>query len=106
MTRLKIVPGACGMDCTVCAGSEDGQMVSVSVDSPCPAISGMMQAIGNELDAYEVCLCRPGTGPLYDYARENFPAHCACPVIAGITKCIEAECGLALPRPVHMEFII
>ena len=29
-------------------------------------------------------------------AAAHFPVHAACPVIAGITKCAEAECDLAL----------
>ena len=65
----------------------------------------MMETLGNEFDAYEICLARPGSGPLYAYASEHFPVHCGCPVIAGITKCAEAECRLALKKDAEIQFI-
>ncbi len=51
-----------------------------------------------------VCLTKPGTGPFYTYAAEHFPVHAACPVIAGITKCAEAECDLALRQDAGIFF--
>ena len=56
-------------------------------------------------DAYELCLTKPGDGPLYGWAAEHFPVHAACPVIAGILKCAEAECRLALPRDAAVRFL-
>jgi len=64
-----------------------------------------METLGDTFDAYEVCLVTPGTGPLYEYAREHFPVHAACPVIAGITKCMEAECRLALKSDASISFV-
>ncbi len=64
----------------------------------------MMEALGCEFDAFEVCLAKPGAGPFYEYAAKNLPGHAACPTIAGITKCIEAECKLALPKNVYITF--
>ena len=37
-------------------------------------------------------------------AAEHFPFHAACPVIAGITKCAEAECALALRQDAGIFF--
>jgi hypothetical protein len=65
----------------------------------------MMESLGNTFDAYALCFSKPGTGELYEYAAENFPGHAGCPVIAGIAKCVEAECGLALPRDVAITFV-
>ena len=104
MTKVIIEPGICGFTATVTAESEDQEEVTLQVSSGCKAIQGMMAALGNTFDAYELCLAKPGTNPLYEYASENFPVHAACPVIAGITKCAEAECHLALKRNVSITF--
>ena len=104
MTKVIIEPGICGFTATVTAESEDQEEVTLQVSSGCKAIQGMMAALGNTFDAYELCLAKPGANPLYEYASENFPVHAACPVIAGITKCAEAECHLALKRNVSITF--
>lgn len=104
MTKVKINPGVCGMICTVSAQSDDGETVNVEWQSDCPALKNMLKELGTEFNAYEVCLKKPGAGPLYEYAREHFPVHCACPTVAGIIKCVEAECKLALPRDSSITF--
>ncbi len=104
MTKVKIDPGACGLITHVEAKSEDGMEVTVSVVSDCENIKKMMDALGDTFDPYEVCLKKPGAGPLYEYAGQNMPGHAACPVIAGIIKCIEVECKLALPKNVQISF--
>lgn len=105
MTKVSINPGVCGFITSVTASSEDQQEVEVKVASGCEAVRKMMEEVGSTLDGYELCLVKPGCGPLYEYASEHFPVHCACPVIAGITKCVEAECGLALKRDCDIRFI-
>ena len=105
MKKVVIDAGICGFITTVSADSEDGREVALTVQSDCEHITKMMAAAGDTFDAFALCLTRPGTGVLYEYAAGNFPAHAACPVIAGITKCAEAECGLALPRDAHITFV-
>lgn len=105
MTRVKIEPGICGFDATVTAESADQMEVTLRVDGGCEAVQKMMQTLGGTFDAYELCLTRPGSGPLYDYALAHFPVHAACPVIAGITKCAEAECRLALKKNASIVFL-
>ena len=105
MTKVKIEPGICKFTTTVTADSEDGQEVKIRVSSGCKAVMQMMVALGDTFDAYELCLVKPGRGPLFDYASQNFPVHVGCPVIAGITKCAEAECGLALKCNASIEFV-
>ena len=63
------------------------------------------QVLGDTFDAYEVCLVKPGEGPFFEYAKTNFPVHAGCPILAGITKCIEAEQQLALKKDASIEFI-
>ena len=105
MTKLSLHPGVCGFTALISADSEDGMEVTVRVESGCPAVQGMMEALGSEFDAFEVCMSKPGTNPFYEYAGEHFPAHGGCPVCAAIAKCVEAECGLALKKDVRMEFL-
>lgn len=79
--------------------------VKLHVSSGCAAVQKMMAALGDTFDAYELCLAKPGAGPLFEFAGENFPVHAGCPVIAGITKCVEAECRLALPKDASIRFV-
>ena len=105
MTKVVIEPGACALKAVVTAESEDQQEVRLHVSSGCKAVQEMMKDLGDTFDAYELCLVKPGMGPLYEYAAEHFPAHACCPVIAGITKCVVAECSLALKRDVSICFV-
>ena len=104
MTKVIINPGVCGFTTHVEADSEDGMEVNLSVKSGCESVRAMMRELGNTFDSYEVCLVRPGKGPLFEYASEKFPVHCACPILSGIIKAIEVECNLALPRDVSITF--
>lgn len=104
MTKVMIKPGPCGLDTTVEASSEDGMEVQVKINSSCESVAKMTEVLGDTWDAYEVCLGKPGSGPLYDYAADHMPGHASCPTIAGIIKCIEAECRLALPQDVSITF--
>lgn len=104
MTRVKINPGVCGFIAEVTAVSQDdGESVKLTVSSQCQAVGKLLEA-GDTFDPFELCLKRPGENPLYKIAGGYFPAHAACPVIAGIIKCAEAECHLALPRDASMVF--
>ena len=105
MTKVAVNPGVCGFVTAVEAVSEDGMEVKVKVSSGCKSVMEMLGTLGDTFDSFEMCLVQPGKGPLYEYASENFPAHCACPVLAGITKAAEAECKLALPRDASITFL-
>ena len=105
MTKVKIEAGVCGHVTEVTAASEDGMDVTLTVETDCPAIRKMFDGLEDTFDAYELCLTKPGTGPLYEYASENLIPHAACPVIAGATKAAEAECHLALPRDASIRFV-
>lgn len=106
MKQVRIDPGVCGFVTKVTAvGDEDEGTVTLTVASGCEAVQKMMQAAGDTFDAYELCLTKPGAGPLYGYASASFPVHAGCPVLAGILKCAEAEAGLALTRDVSICFV-
>ena len=104
MTKVKIEPGVCGLVTHVEAESEDGMDVTIKIDSMCKAVQQMFADLGPDYDAFEICLSKPGENAFYEYASQHFPGHASCPTIAGIVKCIEAECHLALPREVKITF--
>lgn len=104
MTKVVINPGICNLITKVTASSEDQTEVILKVASGCEAINKMMKELGDTFDAFELCLTRPGTGPLYEYAAEHFPGHASCPGISGIIKCAEAECRLALAQDATIHF--
>ena len=105
MTKVRIDPGICGLKTLVSAQAQDETSVTVKISSACPSIQAMAKELGEEYDAYELCLQKPGVGPFYDYAQEHFPVHVACPALNGIIKCVEAECHLALKKNASIEFI-
>lgn len=104
MTKVEIMPGVCGLTALVTAESEDGMDVTVKVESKCGGVRKMMEEAGEDLDAMELCFQKPGAGPLYEAAAKYCP-HAACPVTAGILKCIEAECKMALPKDASIRFV-
>ena len=104
MTEVLIDPGVCGLITSVEAHSDDQMTVEVTVKSGCDSIRAMMDELGSTFDAYEICLKKPGDGVFFDYAKEHFPVHAACPVLSGIIKCMEAECRLALKKDVSIKF--
>lgn len=104
MKTVQINPGVCGFSTEVKAATEDGQMVKLEITTACEHIKKLAEAFNIEVDGYSICFGKFGAGPVYDAAREAC-LHSACPVPAGIVKCIEAECALALPRDIEIKFI-
>ena len=105
MKKLLIDPGVCGFRTLVTAVyDEEEDEVTLRVDSGCQHVREMMDALGDTFDSFALCLSRPGKNELYQFTAEHFPPHAACPVLAGIVKCAEAECGLALPRDASITF--
>ncbi|MCL2883274.1 MAG: hypothetical protein FWF30_02240 [Coriobacteriia bacterium] len=105
MTKVTINPGVCGFVTKVEAVAEDGVNATLTVQTDCKSVRKMIDELGSTYSGYDVCLRKPGTGVFYEYAANNqYDQHCACAVISGIIKCIEAECQLALPRDVSVTF--
>lgn len=102
MKKMKVVPGVCGLTCVITAEANDDDEIDIQVETACPAVKNMIEALDQPLDPYEVCFVKPGNGPVYE-AAENL-AHGACPIPSAVIKCIEAESGLALPANVSFEF--
>ena len=105
MTKVRIDPGICGLITEAEARAENETQVKVRIVSACKSIRDMAGELGEDFDAYDICLKKPGEGPFYDYAQEHFPVHVSCPAINGIIKCVEVECHLALKKNAIIEFI-
>lgn len=104
MTKATVDPGVCGFTAEINAVCEDGIDVRIQVETDCPQINDMMAELGDTFMGMDVCFKRPGQGPFYEYAAENFSGHATCVVISSILKVIEAEAGLALPRNTSLSF--
>jgi hypothetical protein len=105
MKKVKINAGICGFTTVVTAESEDGQIVTLDIKSGCENVMAMAKELNeqDELDAFSICLSKPFSGAVYEAAR--LCRHNACPVPCAVVKCIEAECSLALPKNVSIEFV-
>lgn len=103
MKKMRVNPGVCGLESIITVESDDGMEAAISVETQCPAVRKMLEALEQPLSAYEICFLKPGQGPVYA-AAENL-AHAACPVPAAVIKAVEAECGLALAKNAAIEFI-
>ncbi len=105
MTKVKIEPGVCGFTAIVTAQLNDDEECDITVDTKCPTINKMIEELGTTFDGMEVCLTKPGQNIFYEFAKNNYPVHAACPMINGILKCIEAESGLALKKDAGIYFM-
>ncbi len=105
MTKVVIEPGVCGFKTTVTADTNEDEEVVLKVSSGCTSVKAMMEELGDTFDPIAVCLTKPGDNVFYEYAKEHFPVHAACPIISGILKCMEAEGQLALKANASITFV-
>ena len=105
MTKMKIEPGICGMTAIITADSEDGMECELSVETPCKMIQKLFEGLGGSVNAYEICMPRGDEEKFAVELLRKYPTHAACPMIAALIKCVEAECGLALKKDVSFSFL-
>jgi hypothetical protein len=103
MRRVQIDAGICGFSTSVSADSPDGQMVNVAITSECPHVTAGAADLG-EVDAYKEIFSKPHETATYAALSPHLP-HVACPVYAGVLKCIEASASLALPKDSTITFV-
>jgi hypothetical protein len=84
MTKVMIDPGICNLVTSVEAVSEDGQEVVLKVRSGCKSINDMFKDLGSDFDSFDLCLNKPGQGPLYDYAKDHSPAIVHVPLLQAL----------------------
>ena len=104
MTKVRINPGVCGLVTTVEVSGDNGRKLTIKAESQCENVRKMVNVLGDTFDGYRLCSNKPGSGPLYEFASQNFPAHSGCISISGVLKAVEAECKMALPRDASITF--
>jgi len=102
MTKVKINPGVCGMECTVEVSKIDRMNFNVKVESKCQ----MVTKLGEQFKTINMrdALKKYGQSVVFEQASQIL-AHGTCPVPTGLLKAIEAEARMALPRDVSITFI-
>ena len=80
---------------------DDMMSVKVEIESDCPMVRSMSPLVG--INPYSAMGEPFNVSGVYAKASECLK-HTACPVPCAIIKCIEAEAGLALKKPVSIEF--
>jgi len=99
--EVKVDPGICGLTTDITVNSEDMMTASISIESQCPDI----RKIGEELasvNGMEEVFKKYGDSVVYKLGNK-YCKHSTCPVPGAIMKGIEAACGLALPKEVHIQ---
>ena len=104
MTKVTINPGVCGLVTSLEVSQNDEGKITVQAETQCENVRKMISSLGESFDGYRLCSNKPGSGPLYEFASKNFPAHSGCISISGVHKAVEAECGLALRRNASITF--
>ncbi len=98
MATINVQPGICGLLSDIVVTSEDGMNAQIKVETQCPHIRTMADAV-LEVDGFTECFAKYGDGAIALAAK----AHCqhgACPVPTAMLKGVEIACSLALPKDV------
>lgn len=99
---LIVKAGICAKTTKITAiPSEDMMTMTIKIESDCKIIS--KNPIIENIPCYEEVGKPMNQSQIYAWASEN-GLHLACPVASGIVKCMEAAAGLALKKPVSMEW--
>lgn len=103
--KAEIDAGVCGFQTVVVAQCDDGQNVTIDVQSGCEKIRAIAAALNEKgpVDAYAEMSPAEGSTVLAT-ARERQKAGCAaCAVPIAIFKTVQVAAGLALPRDVSIR---
>jgi hypothetical protein len=102
MTTVVVNSGACGFTVTVKAEKGKERTISLSLDTACEMVQGMLGDIAT-VDRM-VTLIGFRDNPVYQSAAKHLK-HVACPVPSAILKAIETEAGMNVPKDARIEFI-
>jgi len=103
MKKVHVDPGICGFKCSIKAEKADGQIVRLTIESECKQIQKLAEA-AKEMGLRDVVGKPFGQSGLVSMAGQC-KLHAACPIPTACIKAAEAELGMALPRPVTIEFL-
>ncbi|MCE5217367.1 hypothetical protein LLH03_10115 [bacterium] len=98
--------GVCGFVTTVTASCEDGQNVTLDIQTDCPNMQCLSAALPPVIDCYAQ-LGGGYEGDFYQAARTCLKGCCCggCVVPPGLFKAMQVSAGVALPQTVTMEFV-
>lgn len=99
MAKAEIHAGICGFTTKVEA-TMDGEVCRLAIESDCPAIQRMGEAL-TEVDPLREISARRAVPSILQAGLKHC-THAACPVPVGIIKAVEVEAGLALPKDVSI----
>lgn len=102
MTETVIHAGVCGFITTVRAHPRSDGTVALEIAGGCSSVQTLARSL-ESVDPLREITYR-GEGPLVLAEARRCLPHPACPVPAGILKCVEVAAGLALPRGATIEF--
>lgn len=109
MTKTLIKAGPCRFETTVTAEKVSKKTVKLSLETQCPNVQKMFEGFvaenGDELDAFKICMSRPGQDALHAYVASHYPPHAACPVLVGMIRTMEAEAGLCVKEDMSVTFL-
>ncbi len=99
--KVNVDPGICGLKSEITIHSKDMMSATVSIESDCPDIRKIGENI-KEIDSMKDVFAKLGDSSVYKLGK-TFCSHGTCPIPGAILKGVEAACGLALPKDVHIE---
>ncbi len=100
----KVQAGVCGFSTTIKADAPDEQMVSFAIESDCPRMSSLAEALRDQqVDAYQE-IGKGADGVVLSTARTCASGCCAaCVVPPAVFKSLQVAARLALPRDIAIE---
>jgi len=100
----RVQAGVCGFSTAITAEAPDEQMVTFQIETDCPRISGLAEALqGSQVDAYQE-IGAGFDGVVLTAVRSSLSGCCAgCVVPAALFKSLQVAARLALPRDIAIE---
>ena len=101
MTLVVVNPGVCGINATIEVTKISKRRLRVEVSTDCEMITKMGELLV-EVDLKDIL--KPQIHSKIYQSASECNVHTSCPVPMAILKAIEVEAGLALPRPILVDF--
>ena len=99
---VRVSPGICGFNCTVCARKIERRAVAVSIEgSACGQIQRLAQSV-TRLSLQDLFKALTQNPVFVSAAQAG--CHATCPIPTAILKASEAALGMALTSDVTIEF--
>lgn len=102
MAVVVVQPGVCALAARVECAADADYHVDVRIESDCPRVRRLGEALEEGLSALEEVGATVATSGIYAAAAAA-GLHLACPVPVAVVKAMEVAAGLALPADVHLE---